>query len=86
MSSPSPDADDEMVNDDYQYDDEDDSKTDIDRVLTNKGANFGKPAVPHFDVTEYLLEVTTGESAVLECPVKNLGGKYRIFCKKYFSK
>lgn len=69
----------EAADDEYTYNDDEESKTDTDRVHNN-GINFGKPIVPHFDVTDYSLEVKSGEKASLECPVKNLGGKM-IFLK-----
>lgn len=60
-----------MADTDYSYnDDEEDAKTDI---------NLGKQVLPHFDVTEYALEVKSGEKAILECPVKNLSGKLKVF-------
>lgn len=69
---PPTDLDANMSNDDdyANYDDEDENKSGQDR--SNKEINT-LIAPPYFEPTEYMTSVKTGDSAILECNVKNYG-------------
>lgn len=57
--------------DDYVYDDEDDNKSGQDKTGNRESNNVSAP--PYFDSPEYTATVKVGETAVLDCNVRNLG-------------
>lgn len=69
------DADYQETEDDYAYEDEDENKSGQDR--SNKESN-NIIVTPYFESTEYQTTVKIGDTAVLECNLKNYGCKKLI--------
>lgn len=74
-STPENGMEDRQSDDDYAYDDDgDDNKSGQDNS-SNKESNSVNEPIPYFEPNEYTTSVRIGETAVLDCNVKNLSGK-----------